>query len=203
MSSAITVDIALTPSQMQGNEFISDLRGNKSWSDVEETVRQTSSLIRISNEKNKQKKVLQPCDGFDTIEELKAYTDTKDKLLIYDINNNDQYVFKTSTKMMQIAHDMNVCCDHFLSEEYCFFDGNHKRVRGFVTLTASMYHPLLQRQTILATTQCKHENKKFVEIFWRVYNRAYKDINGEGKQFNPIGWCADMASSALFMGTKC
>ena len=36
--------------------------------------------------------------------------------------------------------------EHFLKEEYCIFDGKFKRCRDFVTLTASVYHPLLNRQ---------------------------------------------------------
>ena len=97
--------------------------------------------------------------------------------------------------MMKIAGAMNIEGDDFLSEEYCFFDGNRKRVRGYATLTASRYNPLLQRQIILATMQCKHENKKFVEIFWRVFKKAHKDVNGEDTNFNPIGWCTDMSTS--------
>ena len=96
---------------------------------------------------------------------------------------------------MQIAQEMTVLGDHFFSDEFCFFDGNHKRVRGFVTLTASVYHSLLASQIILATMQCKHEHKKCVDIFWRTFNQAYKDVNGVDKQFNPIGWCTDMATS--------
>ena len=99
------------------------------------------------------KPLLQPSDGFEAVEELKAYTDTKDKLLIYKINKNDQYVFKTSTKKMKIAQNMNIEGNHFLSDEFCFFDGNYKRVRGFVILTASVYHPLLRSQIVLATMQ--------------------------------------------------
>ena len=38
---------------------------------------------------------------------------------------------------MVIAGNMDVDGDSYLKEEYCFFDGNHKRVRDFVTLTAS------------------------------------------------------------------
>ena len=46
--------------------------------------------------------------------------------------------------------------DHFLKHAYCHFHDNHKRVKEFVTLTASVYHPLLRKQLILATMNCKH-----------------------------------------------
>ena len=51
--------------------------------------------------------------------------------------------FKTSTSQMKLALEMDFEGDHFLKDEYCHFDGNHKRVRQFVMLTASVYHPLL------------------------------------------------------------
>ena len=96
---------------------------------------------------------------------------------------------------MKITQNMNIEGDHFLSGEFCFFDGNYKRVRGFVTLTASVYHPLLRSQIVLAIMQCKHENNKFVEIFWCMFNHAYKVVNDIEKQFPPTSWCTDMASS--------
>ena len=68
---------------------------------------------------------------------------------------------------MNIANEMNAEVGLF-SEEYCYFDANHKRVTLYTTLTASMYHPLLRKQVVLATMQCKHENTKFVTIFWRL-----------------------------------
>ena len=57
-----------------------------------------------------------------------------------------------------------------------FFDGNHKRVWDYVTLMVSFYHPLLQKQVVLATMQCKHENEKFNRIFWEQFNEAYKQV---------------------------
>ena len=99
--------------------------------------------------------------------ELKHFTDIKDELLIYEIDTNEQYVFKTSTTKMKIDSEINPDSLSFLTDEYCFFDGNHKRVRDFVTLAASFYHPLLQSQVVLATMNCKHENHKFVGIFWQ------------------------------------
>ena len=98
----------------------------------------------LSNEKVKQKKVLQPDDvGFKAIKELKAHTDLQDPFLIHNINDSQQSIFKTSTLEMKLALEMDFEGDHFLKDEYCHFDGNHKRVRQFVMLTASVYHPLL------------------------------------------------------------
>ena len=100
--------------------------------------------------KIKLKRALQPSDGIKAVVSLKEYTDIKDRFLIFKVDENHQYVFKKSTQI-KFASEMNCCNDHFLHDEYCFFDGNHKRVRDYVTLTASFYHPLLHKQVVLAT----------------------------------------------------
>ena len=76
-----------------------------------------------------------------------------------------------------------------------FFDGKFDRVRGFVTLTASMYHSLLQKQITLATMECKHEDSFHVEMFWCLFNSAYQQCLQTKEKFNPTGWCTDMALS--------
>ena len=40
-----------------------------------------------------------------------------------------------------------------------------KRIKQYVTLTASAYQPLLCKHVVLATMQCKEEVKKNIEIF--------------------------------------
>ena len=126
--------------------------------------------------KIKLKRALQPSDGIKAMVSLKEYNDSKDKFLIFKVDENHQYVFKTLSTQMKFASEMNCCDDHFLHDEYCFFDGNHKRVRDYVTLTARFYHPLLQKQVVLATMRCKHENENIIGIFWRQFNEAYKQV---------------------------
>ena len=131
----------------------------------------------LSNEKVKQKKVFQPDGvGFKAIKELKAYTDLQDPFLIHNINGSQQSIFKTSTSQMKIALEMDIEGDHFLKDKYCHFDGNHKSVREFVTLTASVYHPLLRKQHVLATMNCKHEDSNYVSEFWRNLMRLSKKL---------------------------
>ena len=134
--------------------------------------------------KTKQKSEIQPNgDGFAAASELKTYTDLKDSLLIYAVNGNEQYVIKTSTAQMKIALEMDEEGDHFMHNEYCHFDGNHKRVKTFVTLTASVYHLLLKKQIVLATMNCKHEDSNYVAKFWRTFNKAFKKANGTEMHF--------------------
>ena len=54
---------------------------------------------------------------------------------------------------------------------------------------------LLQKQISLATMQCQHKNKKNIELFWRLFNNAYKTVNDTDERFWPVGWCTDMAHS--------
>ena len=89
------------------------------------------------------------------------YTDEKDSLLIYCVNENGQIVLKTSRSKMMIANEMDMDAQHLLSKEYCFFDGKLKRYQNFVTLTSSVYYPMLQKQLPLATMECKSEDSAF------------------------------------------
>ena len=78
---------------------------------------------------------------------MKDYVSENDKYLIYKINENFQYVFKTSRQKLLFAKDMR----RDENAEYCYFDRNFKKVNSFVTLTASAYHPLLRKQIVLAS----------------------------------------------------
>ena len=86
--------------------------------------------------------------SFEGVENLKAWTDETDKYLIYKIDAEEEYVFKTSKSKLDLASTMN-SVDHYLSEQFCFFDGNADRVKFFHSLSASVYHPLLKRYHLL------------------------------------------------------
>lgn len=70
---------------------------------------------------------------------FKEYCDRKDPFYTYKINNKrgnpdlPSFIFKTSTKEIQIALDMNRNVTHFLNEIF-FFCGKPKRCRGFIIL---------------------------------------------------------------------
>ena len=82
-----------------------------------------------------------------------------------------------------------------MNEKFCFFDGNHKRVKSFVTLTASTYDSVLQKQVALAILDCKHGDTENIEVFCWFFNSAFKEINGIGDRFSPPGFCTDMATA--------
>ena len=102
--------------------------------------------------------------SFEGVENLKAWTDEMDKYLIYKINAEEEYVFKTSKSKLDLASKMN-SIDHYLSEEFCSFDGKADRVKFFQFLSARVYHPLLKRQLSLPTLECKHEDPVTLSYF--------------------------------------
>ena len=70
---------------------------------------------------------------------------------------------------------------------FCFFDGKHNRCRGFTTLTASVYHPLLRNQVSLTIMEAERENTRNVEHFWTLLNETIRKVyHGAVNSFNPI-----------------
>lgn len=73
----------------------------------------------------------------------------RDPYYVYTINDRrgnpekPSLVFKSSSLKAQFALKMDQTKNNQLSQEFCFFDGKVKRCKGFVSLTASVYHPLL------------------------------------------------------------
>ena len=54
-----------------------------------------------------------------------------------------------------MAINMDRNGEHFLKDEFCYFDRKRKRCRGFVTLIASIYHSLLRKQIPLAVMEAE------------------------------------------------
>ena len=83
-------------------------------------------------------------DSFTNIKTLKETTDKKDKFYIYKMNcksvsGEPSYVFKTSTKALEIAKKMEQKetegqRTNILSLEWAYMDGMHSSVRGYKTL---------------------------------------------------------------------
>ena len=113
-----------------------------------------------------------------------------DKFLIYRMNNQPTFVFKTSSISLEIAENMTRGKNHYLSNAFAYFDGNEKRIKRMTVLTLSMYHPLLRKQIILATMDCESENKDNCELFWRTWSDALADFQA-GLIFDPTGVILD------------
>ena len=195
----------LTPSEIQSSLVMSSLRKGEDWETVESTAAKIVDRKWISNQKQNAKKEIHPSgENFEAVVTFKLYCDEKDNLLVYKVNDSrgnpdvPSFVFKTSRERMDIAMKMNKDGDHFLKEEYCYFDGKVKRCRNYVTLTASTYHPLLKKQIPLGIMEAERENSENIELFWTLFNEAYKVVAGDDTlYFNPIGWCTDMAGANM------
>ena len=128
----------MKPSAMQSSVILKAIRERRPWKGVMSITDVVCNTKDISNEKIIQKKVLQP-DGTSFA--------GKDKYLIYKISINEEYVFKTSKQKLLLADDMDPRSSHYLNNGFCYFDEKVGRVKDFITLTASVYHTLLKRQT--------------------------------------------------------
>ena len=99
-----------------------------------------------------------------------------DKFLLYRweceaLGGSSSYVFKTSQMSIKMALKMGGKIkigkeDSTLYEEPAFFDGMHKRVKNFVTLTLWVFHPAMQSMQILAVMECPNEDAKNIEMFF-------------------------------------
>ena len=104
VESSIATNPFAKPSEIQSNAILADLRQRKGWDENKKTVQSVTNIKDISNEKIKQKKKLTPQKNiFESIRDLKSYFGEKDKYLIYKIDENKQFVFKTSKLKMQLA----------------------------------------------------------------------------------------------------
>ena len=99
---------------------------------------------------------------------------------------------------MKAALNMDRNREHFLKDEYCFFDRKFKRCQNCVTLTASAYHLLLKRQIPLAVMEAEQESSENIALFWSLFNEGLQKVTGDDKTvFNPQGWCTDMAGANM------
>ena len=126
------------------------------------------------------------------VAELKSITDTSDKYLIYKIHDENMsgegksYIFKSSRKMANIMNNMdqNNRNSNPMQEEPAYFNGMHKRCKGWKTLTLWVYHPL------------KGETSESVALFWKTLNNMLKEVfNDNTRYFNPFLFITDEAGA--------
>ena len=155
----------------------------------------------LSNEKQKIKASSEPHGhNFEAVAHFKQYADKRGPFYVYSINDRrgnpekPSLVFKSSALKAQMALKMDRTKSNLLSEEFCYFDGKVQRCKGFVSLTASVYHPLLKKVIPLATMETENENSLSIELFWSYFNDILRKESGlKDYVFNPRGWITDMA----------
>jgi hypothetical protein len=154
---------------------------------------------RIHHLKSKMQEYTSDGSSFEAVGDFKKTTDADDEMLIYKMNNKDlngepSYVFKSSTKMAQLAIEMDIESTHVnvMQEEPVFFDGMHKRVKGYKTLSAWTYSPLMCRVLRLATMEAEHEDTENITLFWKLFNEVLQKVSGRsGYKFNPCKFIVD------------
>jgi hypothetical protein len=151
---------------------VSSLRSEQDWSKIDTQATQLMNRKWIANQKSAVRRDVNPLgENFEGLVTFKKFCDKKNKFYVYIINDSrgnpdlPSFVFKTSSTKLQMAHLMNRDGDHFLNEEYCFFDGKQKCCRNFTTLTASVYHPLLKKQIPLAVMETEAEDSSCISLF--------------------------------------
>ena len=90
---------------------------------------------------------------------------------------------------MKFALNMDRTGQHILSNEFCYFDGKVKWCKGFVSLSASMYHQMLRKLIPLASMECTGKNTTTVALFWTLLNDVLKEENSLSPWLdNRHGW---------------
>ena len=195
----------IKPSEMQSARVLSAFRRGEDWQSVRKKVESTMDKQWLSNIKKKIKRDMEPVGhDYEAIITFKQYCDKNDIFYVYKINDNrgnpdkPSFVFKMGAEKARMAINMDRDGDHYLRDEFCFFDGKRKRCRGFVTLTASAYHPLLRKQVPLAIMEATAEDTPNIKLFWTLFNEVLQKIKRDNKyKFRPIGWCSDMAGANM------
>ena len=108
------------------------------------------------------------------------------------VDENKHIIFRLSVLKMKVAPKMSLST-HFLEGKFYHFDGKVNRTRHFTTLIASVYHILLRKKIPLASLDCTSENTESMEVFWRLFNLAFKEANKTNDKYSPQGWILDMA----------
>ena len=145
--------------------------------------------------------------AFSCIGDIKKELDKWDKYYIWayncgKTNGGDTFVFKTSKHHLETALKMDGNMRplngkrSMLSFEKTYFDGMHRRVRGFKTLTLWVHHPGLRRMKRLASMDCHRETKDMVALFFELFNSALRDYTGNPDYvFNPAMLVTDEAGA--------
>ena len=112
----------------------------------------------------------QDIDAYKNIGKLKATTDQKDPFHIYKlnckaINGEPTYVFKTSSKALELAIKMDEKSQpqgqiSAMVFEHAYIDAMHSHVKGYKTITMWTYHPGIRRVLHLAVMEAERKIQK-------------------------------------------
>jgi len=175
------------------------------WSTVEKEVEDTLDWQWLSIAKKQMKRDTEPFrHDFEAVVTFKHYFDKKDSFYIYKINDFQPFfVFKMGTQKAKMAINTDKNGTHFLWDEFCYINGKRKRCCNFVTVTASVYDSLLQKQIALAVMEAKNEDTTNIDLFCTLFNEVLQKVSVQkDHKFNPVGWCTDVVGANFPAITK-
>ena len=124
----------------------------------------------------------QDIDAYKNIGKLKATTYQKDPFHIYKlnckgINREPSYVFKTSSKALELAIKMDEKSQPWgqisaMVFEHAYIDAMHSHFKGYKTITMWTYHPGMRRVLHLAMMEADKENMEMLVSFLELFNEV-------------------------------
>ena len=134
-----------------------------------------------------------------------------DKFLLYKFNMEGMssdlpwLAFKTCKSALQVAMVMDCDSNNSLGttpnpmkKELAFFDGQHSRVKGFITLALYTTLAPLRRVICLARMEALKEDQVNVALFFWYLNKCIQEFSGDDNAFfNPRGIVTDMAGGII------
>ena len=138
------------------------------------------------------KKSGQSSSSMQAVQDLQRNLPEDDRFLIYTITNRDTTtVFKTSRFLLCLTSDMDMNGEHYLVEEFAFFDAMHGRVKAHATFSLHVYHPLVRKLIRIASMELPSESTKTIAFFVRMLNEGMTEWAGKAIHFNPHGMVCD------------
>ena len=136
---------------------------------------------------------------------LKKTSDKIDPLHIFKLNdsgmnNQPDYVMKSSSKILTVALQMDQDGEQNpLQEEDAFFDGCHSRCTDFISLGLWVQHPSMHCLLRLASMEVKSESTENICLFFKLLNEMLQIIGKKDKdyKFNPKHIMCDEAGGNI------
>ena len=141
--------------------------------------------------------------SIEAVAEMKKESDELDKLHIFKLNNSSMnsdpdYVCKSSTKILQMAIDMDQeGPENVLQNEDAFFDGSHSRCTVYISLGLWVHHPSLRSVIRLVSMEVKSESTENLIMFWSLVNEMLQIVGKKcnSYKFNPRNIMTDEAGA--------
>ena len=133
--------------------------------------------------------------SLEAVAEVKKASDDIDTFYIYQINlkkmnNHPDYVMKASSKILQLAIDMDVDrSENPLQLKDAYFVGAHSRYSEFISLGLWVMHPSMQQIICLASMEVciEHTDELFYEMLAKLTKKPNYKFNPRHILFDEAG----------------